>query len=443
MRRGLKIIGRLHWAALLAALVVGVTAISIALAAAPAVTAPTLVSHPADPTNQTSASFTYSDTQAGVTYQCQVDASGYVACPSSGVSYAGPLAQGNHTFAVRAVSGTKDSAPTTFTWLVDLTPPTVKLNFPGEGGLYDASAYNEGCSGGAGLCGKAKDAHGVASVAVSIRRVGGNWWGGSSFNKASETFNAATVEGSGNEVSWRYPLAIPADGSYVVHVRATDLAGNVTPAESQASATFTIDTTPPPVPVITSGPEAETASKTATFTFSDSEAGAALLCARDERVWYPCTSPKTYTANQPGEHFVSVEARDAAGNVSEAATYTWTVIRGMTIEGNLSGLLAPGVTRPFALTLTNPNSKAVYVTSLEVTANEQSTKPGCEAATNLLITQSNISESNTVKIPAHGKVTLPSGSVTAPQVLMKNLATNQNVCKGATFTFNYADGGRS
>jgi hypothetical protein len=416
----------------------------IALAAQPAVTAPTILTHPSDPTSQTSASFTYSDSQSGVTYQCQIDAGGYSACPTSGITYTGPLAQGTHTFAVRAVASGKTSTPTSYSWLVDLTAPVAKINFPAEGGLYSASAYNEGCSGGAGLCGKAKDQHGVASVAVSIRKGSGNWWGGSSFNKTSETFVAATVEGAGtSEASWRYPLSLPADGTYVVHARASDVAGNTTPAESQGAATFTIDTTPPPVPTITSGPEAETASKTATFTFTDAEAGVTFLCARDERVYFTCTSPKAYEGNQPGEHTVTIEARDAAGNVSGVATYTWTVIRGMTVEGNLAGQLAPGVSRPLALTLTNPNSKAVYITSLTVTAGEQSTNPGCDAPTNLQITQSNVSESNPAKIPARGKLALPSGSVTAPQVLMKNLPVNQDACKGATFTFNYSDSGHS
>src|SRR5207253_6673015 len=38
-----------------------------------------------------------------------------------------------------------------------------------------------------------------------------------------------------------------------------------------------------------------------------------------------------------------------------------------TISGNLSGLLAPGVTRALDLTLTNPNNKPVSITNLTVT----------------------------------------------------------------------------
>src|SRR5437660_12885876 len=92
--------GRLPWGGLLATLLLGVASLGIAFAAQPAITAPTILSHPVDPTSQTSASFTYSDSQSGVTYQCEIDAGGYTACPSSGVSFPGPLAQGTHTFAV-------------------------------------------------------------------------------------------------------------------------------------------------------------------------------------------------------------------------------------------------------------------------------------------------------------------------------------------------------
>jgi hypothetical protein len=47
-------------------------------------------------------------------------------------------------------------------------------------------------------------------------------------------------------------------------------------------------------------------------------------------------------------------------------------------------------------------------------------------------------------VPAKGgKVTLPTGTVSAPQVLMKNLPTNQDACQGASFTFTYGGNGHS
>jgi hypothetical protein len=413
-------------------------------AAASGVTEPTITSHPAELTNQTSASFAYSDSQAGVTFQCQLDGAGFTACPSAGITYAG-LEAGSHSFKVRAVSGAKTSTAAVYKWIVDTTPPTATLTFPVEGGAYGASGWHCPSSSTVGICGKAKDAQGVSSVAVSIRQGSGNWWGGGAFDKTSETFNAATLEAPGsNTTGWSYSFNLPPAGTYTVHVRAVDGAGNTTPAASQASATFTIKTSAPPAPTISSGPEAETTSKSATFAFNDSQPGVTFLCAKDNHTFAACSSPKTYGSVSIAAHTFYVEARDATGNVSPATSYSWTVIKGFVIEGNVAGLLYPGVSQPLHLTITNPNSKAIVITSLSVNVKSGSTKAGCDGPTNTQVTQSNVSASNTFTVPAkNGKVTLPTGTVSAPQVLMKNLPTNQDACQGASFAFTYGGNAHS
>src|SRR5262249_7066542 len=84
--------------------------------------APTIGTKPASPTNATTASFGFTDTQAGVSFLCSLDAAAYAACTSP-KNYTA-LAEGSHTFGVEAQdSGGAISAPTTFTWTVDLTPP--------------------------------------------------------------------------------------------------------------------------------------------------------------------------------------------------------------------------------------------------------------------------------------------------------------------------------
>jgi hypothetical protein len=421
------------------AAVCALTAVGIALAASSAPATPTILTHPANPTNQTSASFTYSG-QAGVSFQCAIDGGTFAACPAAGITYPG-LAAGSHAFKVQAVSATKTSAAATFTWTIDTTPPTVTLSFPVSGNTYTASAWNEGCGG---ICGKAQDSHGVVSVVVSIQQGSGMWWGGSSFNKTSETFNSATVQSPGNNsTGWTYPLGLPPDGSYTIHVRASDEAGNVISVGSQLTATFAVQTSTPPAPVITAGPEEETSAKSATFSFTDNAANVTFLCARDERNFAPCTSPKAYEPVAQGEHTFYLEAKNAAGVVSSTTVYTWTVVKGFTITGSLAGALAPGVSQPLPLTIENPNAKKMFLTNLKVTIQAGSTKPGCDGPTNLQVTQSDASESNTLVVPGRGKVTVPSGTVTAPQVLMMNLATNQDACKGATFTFSYNGNGHS
>jgi Bacterial Ig-like domain len=422
-------------------LAVSASAIGIALAAGTTVPAPTITSQPANPTAQTSASFKYSDSQSGVSFSCSLDAHPYQSCPASGITYSGPLSEGTHSFSVHAISGTKTSSATSYTWAIDLTPPTVTVAFPAEGGLYNAGTYNEGCTGGPGICGRARDGHAVAAVAVSVKRSAGGWWNGTSFTASTETYRPATLEAPGTvNTGWALPLALPPDGSYVVNVRATDSAGN---SSSPSSRTFTVDTTPPPAPTITSAPEAETSSHVATFTFTDGDPSATFLCSRDGQSFNKCTSPKTYELPGDGEHVFRVEAKDAAGNVGAATTYHWTIIKGLGVEGSLVGQLSPGVSLPLALTISNPNTKTVQVTSLHVAAQELSTKAGCTAGANLQLTQSNISETTPVAVPAKGKVTLPSSGATAPRVLMLDTAFNQDACKGATFTFAYTVGGHS
>jgi len=425
--------------ALASLLAVSAMAVSAAGSSAPAT--PTIGSAPANPTNQTSASFAFSDTTPQTTFRCSLDGSAYSAC-SSPVSYPGPLAQGTHTFRVEAIAGTKTSAAASYTWTIDTTAPTIKLSFPADKGLYDTASWSAGCTGGAGVCGTASDSSGVASVSVSVlQQSTGRYWNGTSFSASSEVFNAA-----GGTTSWRYPLALPApDGSYTIHVRATDTLGNATPAGSQLSATFTIDTQPPPAPQITQAPPSVTESTSAGFSFKDSEGGVKFLCALDGASFSACTSPKSYTELSHSVHTFYVEARDAAGNTSAATSYSWTISgnKSFTIAGGVSGSLAPGLSRPLALTISNPNAVAIYVVSLAVTVQPGSSNPGCDGPTNLQVTQSSASSSNALKVPARGAVTLPSGTVSAPQVLMKNLSSDQDACKGASFAFAYSGSAHS
>ena len=113
-----------------------------------------------------------------------------------------------------------------------------------------------------------------------------------------------------------------AEGSHTFYVRATDTAGNVGPA---ASFSWTIDTTAPPTPTITSAPPNPSGSTTANFSFTDGDATAGLLCQLDGGGFTPCTSPQVYHSLTFETHTFEVKASDAAGNESSAASYSWTV----------------------------------------------------------------------------------------------------------------------
>ena len=165
---------------------------------------PVITSKPANPTNRTSASFSFTDTEAGVRFLCQLDGSGFSTCTSP-MTYAGPLTQGSYSFLV-----------------------------------------------------KAEDAAGNRSLAASYH--------------------------------------------------------------------WTIDTTPPPTPTITSNPANPTNQTSASFGFSDTEAGVSFLCQLDGGAFSSCTSPQVYAGPlSQGSHTFAVEAQDKAGNQSSATSFTWTI----------------------------------------------------------------------------------------------------------------------
>jgi Ca2+-binding RTX toxin-like protein len=93
----------------------------------------TIDSNPSNPTNSTSASFSFSGTDSvggtGVaSFECRLDAGGFAACTSP-QSYSS-LSDASHTFEVRAIDGSSnvDPTPASFTWTIDTIAPDVTIN---------------------------------------------------------------------------------------------------------------------------------------------------------------------------------------------------------------------------------------------------------------------------------------------------------------------------
>jgi len=221
------------------------------------------------------------------------------------------------------------SSPNTFT--IDTVAPTAAITFPANGVSYSQSAWNAGCgtSGVGDLCGTASQTGApIQKVELSICQTGGLCWNSSTglFDSASEIFYQA----SGTSI-WSYGFAFGqfANGSYTVHVKATDTLGNV---EAEGTTrTFVIDGTAPETSFTGTLPYSPTTSKRATFNFISSETGSTFECRLDGGAWGSCVSPKSYGYTpdpllSTGSHTFDVRATDTAGNVDPTpATYTWII----------------------------------------------------------------------------------------------------------------------
>jgi hypothetical protein len=250
---------------------------------------PTITSSPANPTNQTSAGFSFSDTQADVTFVCQLDGRAFSSCTSP-TTYASPLGQGSHTFAVKAQdsSGNQSSAASS-TWTIDTTaPPAPTITSKPANPTNQTSAsfsFNDTEAGVSFVC----------------------------------QLDTSASAGCTSPATHAGPLA---QGSHTLSVTARDAAGNQGAA---ATFTWTIDTTPPPTPTVTSTPANPTNQTSASFSFSDTEAGVSFICQLDTSAFAACTRPASYSGLGQGTHTFSVKARDASGNLSTAAPYIWTI----------------------------------------------------------------------------------------------------------------------
>jgi hypothetical protein len=82
---------------------------------------PVITGFPANPATSPSATFTFTDSRARVTFKCALDSAVFSAC-ASGITYTG-LPPGSHTFRVVAVSGAKTSPAASYTWSVAAKAP--------------------------------------------------------------------------------------------------------------------------------------------------------------------------------------------------------------------------------------------------------------------------------------------------------------------------------
>ena len=87
----------------------------------------TITAQPPDPSNSADASFSFTSNETGSTFECQLDSGGFSACTSP-KAYTG-LADGAHTFEVRAKdgAGNTDPSPASYDWTIDTVAPNTTI----------------------------------------------------------------------------------------------------------------------------------------------------------------------------------------------------------------------------------------------------------------------------------------------------------------------------
>jgi hypothetical protein len=195
-----------------------------------------------------------------------------------------------------------------------------------------------------------------------------------------------------------------------------------------------------PKPKITMHPDKLATSTSAKFGFAVRGGRPRFQCRLDRRPWTACRAPFSIDKLAVGSHSFSVRVA-ARGRHGKATRFGWRVLEPMdfSIMPQLAGLgaLYPGApAQVLPLTISNPNSVPIFVTSVLVRAS--SDPPGCGSAENLVLSSSSASSANPVKVPAGGSVSLPAPGVTAPSIQLRDLPVNQDACQRSPFSLAFS-----
>jgi hypothetical protein len=319
-------------------------------------------------------------------FLCSLDGSVFAACggpnvTGSGISYPG-LANGPHTFQVRA-NDTRLTGPTVSrSWTVDTVPPAAPTITSGPDrptastsasfaftGPADAASFRCSLDGGAQTTCTSPVSYpsvtpGPHTVAVTALDAVGNestaatraW----SVDMTAPASPALTITGStATTLSVSWPASTDPNGpvSYDLFMDATKVASLTSTAftftgrvcgvgqtigieavdglgnRSPRTTLMLASTACPPAPDIVKpnttllrGPAARTKARLATFRFSSNEVGSTFQCKLDRGRWTACKSPKTYRNLKKGLHTFQVRAKDRAGNLDRTpAKKTWRI----------------------------------------------------------------------------------------------------------------------
>ena len=246
----------------------------------------TLLTFPADPTEETTATFTFSSDQSGVTFQCALDEAvdDQVFVPCSSPQTYTDLIFGEHEFAVRAIDaqGNFDPTPAEYQWLVGGPAPPVTIDAAPAARTDSRSATFEFSADGRNLRFECALDSGAFTLCDSPK-----------------TYNNLTL----------------APHTFQVRVYAPEAAGRA-PITTFSWSVVEFD---PPETTILFGPPSPSDSTTASFAFQSDEAAATFQCSLDGAPYSACPVPSDITGLTNGSHTLLVRAIDAYENVDADA----------------------------------------------------------------------------------------------------------------------------
>jgi hypothetical protein len=258
----------------------------------------TLDAKPPSSTNSTEAEFAFHASSEATGFECRLDLGSYKDCTSGAkVTYPG-LAEGTHSFRVRASDANGVGTPAVYGWTVDLTPPTAKISsHPADPSPGNSASFRYGSNDG--------------GTKFECR-----------LSPLEASFSSCTTQS-------KVYLGL-ADGEYEFEVLAIDSAGNVQAAPTIFS--WTVDNSlldeMPPETTILSKPTDPSASPVASFTYSSNEPGSSFQCKLDGGSFSGCPSTGiTYSGLAEGPHTFQVRAVDASHNTDPTpAGYSFSIV---------------------------------------------------------------------------------------------------------------------
>jgi hypothetical protein len=378
---------RFSLVALLSVLALGVWAAYGAFAAPPGPSVSSFTLNAASPTNASSVSWkvVFSATVTGVA------PSNFTLVQGGGVSGAGSIAVSGSgsTYTISANTGSgsgtlglnlssagsiKDSSNKALTgvpytgpvYSVDKTPPAVAS-------INRVTATPTNASSLSWTVTFSESVSGVDTTDFALAATGVSGASTSSVSGSGATYTVTASSGSGNG-SLGLNLN---DNDSIVDSAGNKLGGTGTGTVTTGGSgngsfsgqVYAIDKTAPPTPAITSGPSGSGNPSSATFAFSDSESGVSYLCKLDSAAYAACSNPATFSGLADGSHTLTVQAKDAAGNVSApSAARTWSVDATPPPKPTIVGPNNKSDSTAATFTITDSEANVAFMCSLDGSA---------------------------------------------------------------------------